>query len=224
MSDPEPERMTEGDHDDRRRSAARDGDDDRDGQDGEDHEDEELPEPVVSEAERLTRLARDAIDDDERAAYRDHREDLLEDHEFTARVREEDTGDVLVVHPEEWHDEAEGVIRTDRIRDLSRATEVRLSGPGEPDDWEDVEEENRALVAAIREAHGDVHADNAAALADFMGNHYARPMTEATAAELAEFRSEYFVRNAWPTDDQRAVLEDSIRLVFETAGQRCPDY
>ncbi len=211
MSDPEPERVPGGGPDDGSEA-------------DKNSEDEKLPDAVVEEAERLTRLAREAIDDDERAAYRAHREEVLEDHEFTARVREEEAGEVLVVHPAAWHDEEEGVIRTDRIDDLSRATEVRLSGPGEPDDWEDVEAENRELVAAVREAHGDVHADNAAALADFMGNHYARPMTEATAAELAEFRSEYFVRNAWPTDDQRAVLEESIRLVFETAGQSCPDY
>ncbi|MFC4987246.1 DUF7108 family protein [Saliphagus infecundisoli] len=199
-------------------------DDGSEGSDSDSHDGEELPESAVEEAERLTRLARAATDDDERAAYRGHREELLEDHEFTARVREEDTGDVLVVHPAEWHDEAEGVIRTDRIEDLSRAREVRLEGAGSPDDWEDVESENRALVADVREIHGDVHADNAAALADFMGNHYARPMTEATAAELSEFRSEYFVRNAWPTDDQRAVLAESIRLVFETADEPLPDY
>lgn len=215
MNDPEPERAPGDGHNDRSGDAG-------DGQESEDREAEGLPESVVEEAERLTRLAREAIDDDERAAYRAHREELLAEHDFTARVREEDTGEVLVVHPAEWHDEDEGVIRTDRIEDLSRATELRLSGPGSPDDWEDVERENRALVEEIREAHGDVHADNAAALADFMANHYARPMTSATAAELAEFRSEYFVRNAWPTDDQRTALDESIRLVFETAGESLP--
>lgn len=214
MSDPEAERPAKGEPSDPGDGVG----EDRDG------EQEELPETVVEEAERLTRLARAAVAEEERAEYRAHREAILEDHGFTARVREEGTGDVLVVHPAEWHDKEEGVVKTDRIEDLSRASEVRLSGPGSPDDWEDIEAENRALVEEVRAEHGDVHGDNAALLADFMGNHYARPMASATAAELSEFRSEYYVRNAWPTDEQRAAIGESIRLVFETAGEPLPDY
>lgn len=182
----------------------------------------ELPEDAVEEAERLTRLAREAVDDDEREAYRAHRESVLDDHDFTARVREEGDGDVLVVHPAEWHDGE--VIRTDRIEDLSRATEVPLEGAASPDDWETVDAVNRELVETLRETYGDVHGENAAALADFMGNHYARPMASATGAELAEFRDEYFVRNAWPTDEQRAAIEESIRLVYEAADETLPSY
>lgn len=179
----------------------------------------ELPSSVVDEAERLTRLAREASGD-ERDAYEHRREALLAGHDFAARVRTDDPGDVLVCYPAEWRED--GTVRTDRIDDLSRAVEVPLAGPGDPDDWDAVEAQNRELVAAVREAHGDVHGDNAAALADFMGNHCARPIESATSAELAEFRTEYFVRNAWPSDAQRATIDESIERVFETAGEPLP--
>ncbi|KDE57246.1 rnhA operon protein [Halostagnicola sp. A56] len=184
---------------------------------------ESLPREAIDDAERLTRLARNAIDDEETAAYEAERETLLEDHEYTARVRTEDD-DVLVLHPKEWHDEDAGVIRTDRIDDLERAVEIPLEGAGDPDDWEAVDAANRALVEDVRAAHGEVHGDNAALLADFMGNHYAKPIESATVAELSEFRTEYVVRNAWPSDEQRDALERSIELVFETAGEPVPEY
>ncbi len=177
----------------------------------------ELPRETVERAERLTRLARDAVDDAEAEAYREERSELLDDHEFRARVRDEDTGATLVLHPDEWLED--GVIRTDRIEDTDRAVEVSLSGPGDPDEWESVEEHNREVVARVREAHGDVHGDNAAAFADFMGNHYARPVESATAEEVEEFVSEYFPRNAWPSEKQRASVENSIDLVFEVADE-----
>ncbi len=182
----------------------------------------ELPAEVLEETERLTRLARKAAIEDERDLYRDRREEILAPHGFTARVREETDGDVLVIHPEEWHDGE--VIRTDRIEDISRAVEIRLEGAGDPDDWETVDTENRELVEEIREEHGEVHAKNAATFADFMGNHYARPMASATEAEIQEFLEDYFVRNAWPSEAQRAAIEESIELVFETAGEPVPKF
>jgi hypothetical protein len=175
----------------------------------------ELPEDAVDEVERLTRLAREAVDEAEAAAYREERDQLLDAHEYTCRVRSDDTGDVLVCHPREWVDD--GVIRPERVDDTDRGVEVRLSGPGDPDDWEAVEAQNSRVVEAVREAHGSVHGETARALADFMGNHYAKPITEATEDELAEFREQYFPRNAWPTDEQRSLLEESVRLTVEKA-------
>ncbi|WP_254765706.1 DUF7108 family protein [Salinilacihabitans rarus] len=188
---------------------------------GESTDGDELPADVVDEAERLTRLARRAVDDAEREVYERRREELLAARGFVARVREDDAGEVLVVHPDEWLDD--GVVRTDRIEDLSRGIEIPLDGAGDPDDWENVDAHNRELVDAVREAHGDVHGANAAALADFMGNHYAKPIESATADELAEFLTEYFVRNAWPSEAQREAIEESIELVFETAGEPLPE-
>lgn len=178
-----------------------------------------LPERVVDQAERLTRLARNAVDGDEREAYREDRANLLDEHDFTARVRTED--DTLVLHPEAWVED--GVVRPDRVDDLDRAVEISLSGPGDPEEWATVEEHNRSLVATVREDHGDVHGDTAAAFADFMGNHYAKRVEATTADELREFVEEYFPRNAWPTEEQQTVLGRSIELVFEAAGGKPPE-
>ncbi len=180
----------------------------------------DLPDEAVDEAERLTRLARDAVDDAEGAAYLAERDELLAEYGYTARVREEKEGDVLVCHPSEWKED--GTIRTDRIDDVDRGVERRLSGAGDPDDWETVAERNDALVEAVAAGHGEAHVANARALADFAGNHYAKPVDELTRAELREFVEEYFPRNAWPSDRQRALVEDSIRLVFEKVDADCP--
>ena len=167
-----------------------------------------LPEEAVAAAERLTRLAREAVDESEADAYRERRDQRLAGYGYTARVREED--ETLVCHPDEWVED--GTVRFDRIEDRSRAVEIPLSGPGDPDDWDALDAANRELVEAVRDAHGPVHGANAAAFADFMGNHCARAITDATAADVEEFRTEYFVRNAWPSDRQRALIDRSIEL------------
>ncbi|RZV08427.1 hypothetical protein BDK88_3403 [Natrinema hispanicum] len=182
----------------------------------------DLPRDVVDEVERLTRLTRTTVDDNEATAYEDRRDDLLDEHDFTSRIRDDDGDDVLVLHPEEWHED--GVIRTDRIEDIDRAVEIPLEGTGDPDEWDDVDAHNRDLVATVRDTHGDVHGDNAAILADFAGNHYAKAVESLTGDELTEFRTDYFVRNAWPSDDQQDVIEESIELIFETADERVPNY
>jgi hypothetical protein len=197
-----------------------------------------LPGEVVDEAERLTRLAReraaampprndeagpaDLAVDAEAEAYLGDRADLLVEHGYTARIREDETGDVLVLHPDSWVED--DTIRTDRIEDVDRGIEVPLSGPGVGDDWAEIDSYNRAIVENVREAHGDTHAATVAALADFAGNHYAKPLTELTAEELAEFVDDYFRRNAWPTDEQRAVVEKSVELAFDAGGERCPSW
>jgi len=178
------------------------------------------PDDVVDEAERLTRLAHEAVADAEAAAYREHRRDLLAGHDYTARVREDETRDVLVLHPEEWVED--GTVYPSRIDDVDRGVEVPLSGPGEGDDWAAIDEHNRELVEQVRDEHDDVHAENAAALADFASNHYAKPVESLTQDELAEFLDEYFPRNAWPSAEQRAVVEKSVVVTFEAADERCP--
>jgi len=179
-----------------------------------------IPDDVLEEAERLTRLAREAIDDAEREAYRERREELVAEHGYTARVRQDRDGDVLVCHPADWVDDAS--VDPERIEDIERAEERPLSATGEPDEFEEIDEHNRDLVAAVREEHGGVHGDNAEAFADFMGNHHAKRVEDATAAELAEFLDEYFPRNAWPTDRQQAVVGQSLELLFEAAGREPP--
>jgi len=179
----------------------------------------ELPQSVVDEAERLSRLAREVVDDAEADAYRERRADLVDEYDYDARVRTE--GDeTLVCYPQDWVED--GVVRTDRIEDTARAVEVPLSGPGAPDEWREVDEHNRELVEQVREAHGEVHARNATAFADFAGNHYAKPVESLTENEMQEFLDEYYPRNAWPSEEQTAVVEQSLELVYETAGERVP--
>ena len=181
----------------------------------------DLPTDVTERAERLTRLAREAVDDAEADAYTTERDEILAEYGYTARIRNDETGDVLVCHPVDWVDD--GVIRPGRVDDIDRGVEIRLSGPGDPDAWAEIDAENRAVVEAVAEAHGETHGANAALLADFMGNHYAKPISEATPAEIQEFRDDYVRRNAWPTEKQQSVLEQSIRLTVEEAGGRVPE-
>lgn len=179
-----------------------------------------LPASVLEEAERLTRLARNAVDPDERAAYRERRETLLREYDYTTRVREED--DTLVRHPQAWMDD--GTVRTERIDDVSNAVEISLAGPGDPDDWAALDERNRALVERVRAEHGPVHAANADRFADFMGNHCAKHVTAATRPEIERFLGEYYVRNAWPDPREREVVLDSLERLFEVGDASLPSF
>jgi hypothetical protein len=184
---------------------------------GTDDSDQPLPEEVIDEAERLTRLAREAVDESEATLYREARGEILAKHDYTARVREEDD-DVLVLYPEEWVED--GTVYPERIEDIDRGIERPLSGAGDPDDWEAVREHNEAIVEEVAAEYDERHAANAQALADFMNNHYAKPIEQATDAELAEFLDEYYPRNVWPTDDQKAVVEESVELVEDVTRRR----
>jgi hypothetical protein len=174
-----------------------------------------LPESAVDEAERLTRLARRAVDEDEAKAYRRERDELLAEHGYAARIRDDDDGETLVCYPTEWLED--GTIRVDAVEDVSRGVEVALSGTGSDRDWETVHERNDEVATAVAERHGDVHGATARALADFASNHYAKPIEALTRVERQEFREEYFERNAWPSDAQRERLVKSVQLALELA-------
>jgi len=180
----------------------------------------ELPETLIAEAERLTRLARGAVDEAKAAAYRADREERLGEYGFTARVREENRGEVLVLHPGECIED--DTVQVDRIDDTDRAIERRLSGPGEASEFDAVEAHNREIVAEIEDQWGAPHAANVSAFADFMGNHYVRRIETATGEEIEEFLAEYFPRNAFPTETQRETVEESVRLVFELTDREPP--
>ncbi len=180
----------------------------------------ELPEDVVDRAAELTRRARRATDDREAEAYRRERADLLADHEFAARLKREGDRTVLVLHPSEWL--VDGRVDVERVQDVSRGVEVPLSGPGDAGDWAEVEAHNRDLAEAVADEHGEPHGATAHAFADFASNHYAKPVEATTADEVAEFRTEYFPRNGFPSDDQLAALGESLRLVYEAADAEPP--
>lgn len=178
--------------------------------------DDRLPRSVAVEAARLTTEARRADNAKAARRLRDERAELLAAHGFRSRVREAD--DVLVCHPAEWV--VDGEVRFDAVDETERAVELPLAGAADPDEWEAVEAHNAALVAAVRgraDEHAEVHAANARAFADFVGNHYAKRVERATAEERREFREEYFPRNAWPNDPQRALLDESLELLFSVA-------
>jgi hypothetical protein len=182
--------------------------------DSEDSDTAELSPEIADEAERLTKLARDVGDDAEADAYREARSDLLADTEFTARVREDDR-DTLVLYPEAWV--VDGTVHPDRIDDIDRGIERPLEGPGASEDWDVIDDHNRAIAEHVAEKHDDVHGQNAQALADFASNHYAKPIDDLTREEREEFLSEYFVRNAFPSDDQKAAVEESVQVVLDVA-------
>jgi hypothetical protein len=178
----------------------------------------DLPAEITDAAERLTRRARSARTPDVEAGHRERRDALLDEHGYIARVREEDSTVVLVLYPADWLDD-EGTVRTDWIEDLDRAVEIQLEGGEDPDDWDAVDTHNRAVVERVHDDHGEDYGANVAAFADFMGNHYAKPIERATEREREEFRTEYYRRNVWPSDDQRALLEESLALAVETAQE-----
>lgn len=181
----------------------------------------EVPKAVVKTATRLTRRIRRDSTEARREALIDRRTALLETYGFRARVREDDLTAVLVLYPEEWRD-SEG-IHTENISDLTRALEVPLEGPHSPEDWERVDEANRDLVGRIRTKYGDVHGDNADTFADFLGNHYAKSIESTTLTEVEEFYTDYFIRNAWPTRDQREIILESLSHLFDEADPPLPD-
>jgi hypothetical protein len=172
-----------------------------------------LPDPVIDRAETLTRRARRSEDDREASAYRDERDELLSGHGYTARVREEDA--VLVLYPSEWM--AGGTVQLDRVEDVDRGIEIPLEGPGADAEWEAIDRHNRQIAETVADEHGDVHGANAAAFAEYMSNHHAMLVESATEAERTEFLREYYPRNVWPTDEQRAVVSESVRLAVECA-------
>lgn len=178
-----------------------------------------LPDDIIDEAERLTRLAREASDEAEVTAYRTERDRLVAEYDYVARVRSDDR-ETLVLYPQEWT--ADGTVYPDRIDDIDRGIERPLEGPGASEEWETVAAHNRELAKRVRESHGSVHGANARTLADFASNHYAKPIEQLTSDEIEEFLTEYFVRNAFPTDDQKAVVEESVRVVFDVAGEQPP--
>lgn len=187
--------------------------------DGADTSPEHLPEDVLDEAVRVTRLARNAVDEQARAAYRDAREHLLSEHDFTARVREDDDP-VLVCYPSEWVED--GTVSLARIDDIDRGRERPLEDGTEPDDWERVHEHNRAIAADVAAEYGPVHGENARILTTYMSNHHGKFVEDATRTELRQFLCRYYLRNAWPTPDQESRVVDSLSLVFECADEELP--
>lgn len=181
--------------------------------------DSNLPDEIVTQTEGLTLRARkaDEAQNTERAErLRRRRDELLANHDHHAIERGDDT---LVLHPDEWIED--GTVQPDRIEETDRAIERQLVDTtvraNTDADWERVADHNRGIAARVTEQYSEIHGTNAKALADFMSNHYATPIENATQGMVEEFRTEYYPRNAWPTEKQSAVIEKSIEMTLETA-------
>lgn len=189
--------------------------------------DNQLPESVVDEAVRLTRLAERAPESappgafgeettlSEADRYRRERTELLREQEFRARLREDDSGLTLVCYPAEWLQNGE--IDLAAVEDTDRAIERRIDGTGGSDTWEPVAEHNREVATAVASRYGDPHARTARSFGRFMASHRVRRVETATAEDILEFVEEFFPRNTWPTDAQQAVVMRSIRLTIAAA-------
>jgi hypothetical protein len=180
----------------------------------------DLPADAIDAAERLTRRARRTADEAEAARYRDARAELLADYGYSARVREDGDGAVLVLHPDEWL--ADGVAQMEQIDDLDRGIERPLDRRTTADDWAAIDEHNQDVADAVATAHGPVHAANVVAFATYMSNHHERRLETATSEEIDAFLKDYFQRNAWPSSEQRECVEESIELAFEIAAEPLP--
>ncbi|OYR52731.1 hypothetical protein DJ71_28070, partial [Halorubrum sp. E3] len=77
---------------------------------------------------------------------------------------------------------------------------------------------NDAVADAVADARDAVHADTARSFAAFMSNHYVRAVDDATPEMREEFREEYFPRNGWPSDEQLAVVDESLDVIEAVAA------
>lgn len=171
---------------------------------------------LVERIAELTRQVRRA-DGPEADRIERIREGFLDVMDAHVHVREDDTGTVLVVYPADWR--AGDTVEPDHIDDPTRAVEVPLEGVAGDDAWSAVMDYNTTIVDQVTERHGPVHGANAEALATYLGNHHLRRIDEVTEEELRDFLDEYYPRNVWPTDEEAAVVRQSVRLTREAADE-----
>ena len=141
---------------------------------------------------------------------------LLEPYGFVPRIREDDSGPVLICYPADWRQDEE--VHVNAIDDIDRAVELPLSGPAD-EEWERIVERNRQIVDRVTERYGEVHGANVRAFATFMNNHRARPIDHASDGDVDEFLTEYYPRNVWPSESEAAVVEKSIELARSLAEE-----
>lgn len=167
-----------------------------------------IPDSVVDKAVSLTHRSRREDD----SSFKDKRDEILSEHNYNARVRDED--DVLVLYPTDWLDENRNV-HPEHVESFDKAVEIPLSGSRDDANWEEVEKVNSEVVKTIREKYGDTHGDNAREFADFMGNHRLKKIPNTTEQDKEEFLEHYFQRNVWATDEQESVVEESLQIITD---------
>lgn len=173
----------------------------------------EIPDFALREIVQLTKQATVENDDE----LRKRRAELARQFGFRVRVRRDEAARIVVLYPREWVEG--GTVVIDRIDDIDRAIEIPLFTGQSDAKWEQIEQFNRRVVERVKDQYGGVHGENAATFADFVGNHLAKRISEVTQSEIDEFRSEYFVRNAWPSDRQEQEIERSLELIYSEVNQ-----
>ncbi len=171
---------------------------------------DELPAKIKQSVATYARRELNASSEEEAAAFRSRRERVLDRVGYRSRFREDDARVTLVCYPSEWVEA--GTANLAAIDDLDRAVEIPIEGAGDPDDWDEVDAENRAVAERVAAAHGPEHGRNAEAFATFMSNHRARRIETATAEDVEEFLEEYYVRNVWPTRREETLVAESVSL------------
>ena len=164
--------------------------------------------------DRIVELSRQIISEVDQTAIKsleERRDRLLEHLPYRVYIRSDTDEPVLVLYPESWiHD---GIVDPDRIDSIDEAIERPLSSTVTEDDWADIHRHNMSIAKEVADRFGPVHGANIQALASFLSNHYLTRIEDINSAQLREFRDEYFVRNAWPTVEQKVVLDRSIKIV-----------
>lgn len=171
----------------------------------------ELDESTIERARQLTKRARAISDEDAAQRIRAVRDRLLDRWEYRAREREDDTGVYLILYPTAWL--GDGGIDVDAIEDIDRAEEVPLERGDKERTWESIHSNNMSVATAIERKYGPVHGKTARDFGTYLSNHHLLRIEEATANEFEDFRTEYFPRNCWPSEEQAALLERSLAFV-----------
>lgn len=180
----------------------------------------ELPDSVVETARAMTQAARRGTHA-KPSALRSRRDDLLGSYGYSARIRADDEGPVLVCYPDSWLEN--GVFQPEELESTGNAVERPLfSGPS-ADGWAAIQAHNSELAAKVTREFGDTHGANAEAFGIYMANHHNARVEAATVTELKQFLSRYYPRNVWPSPAQAAVVETSLEKLFAVAGESYPE-
>lgn len=165
----------------------------------------------------LTRAIRDAEDQAEQAHHERRRAKLLEAIDRRLHVREDDDGAWVILYPAAWMDD--GTVDPDSIDDRTRAIERPVDPAAIERSFEVVDRHNRRVASAVERRFGPTHGETVDALATYLSNHHLTRIGDATPEQLQTFRRDYFIRNAWPTGEQRALVDRSIEYARVVAAE-----
>jgi hypothetical protein len=180
----------------------------------------DLPDSVIETARAMTRAARRGTHA-EPSALRSRRDDLLGSYGYSARLREDENGPVLVCYPESWLQN--GVFQPEELESTANAVQEPLFSAPAVDGWDAIQAHNTELATTVKREFGDTHGANAEAFGTYMANHHKARIEAATATAVTHFLSVYYPRNVWPSPAQAAVVESSLEKLFAVAGESYPE-